>query len=264
VAVVLAFVCAAIPALATDYSSVQNGPWGMASTWTPPGVPDSATDNVTVNHSVTVDGSYIVNNLQIAGSGSLTCTGDNTLWPYGDWVNNGRASLTNGSVMFVGSGNSAIDGDSVTTFYKLVINKDALTSKVTLQQAVRISYAGLGSLNVTRGTLVTNGQDLDANVTNSVVTGGEYGKLDITIGGTVNMWMLQQDGLKYISVSGNPTVNITSWQFTMGTCLFEVSGGAVNYTQTNGWNMRIFGSSPTGFGYIVTGGTVTGECPRLS
>jgi hypothetical protein len=242
--------------LATDYTSAQAGAWGTAATWSPPGVPDSSADNVTVNHAVTVDGSYLVNNLTIA-AGVLSCSADNTLWVYGDWTNNGRATLSNGSIEFVGTATGSIGGDSTTTFSKLVINKPALEDTVVLEHAARAVFPGLGSLNVAGGTLVTNGQDFDTDVENSVVTGGGTGKLAICGGGTVDMWMLQQDGLKYISVSDGATLNVSSWQFTQGTCLFEVLGGHVNYTQTNGWNFRIFGSSPPGFGYIVTGGTVT-------
>ena len=254
---VLFLLCAAVPALATDYTSVQNGPWGNAATWSPPGVPDSSVDNVTVNHAVTVDGSYMFGNLLIGASGNVVCSGDYTLWPFGNWANNGRATLTAGAVEFVGPGDGSISGDSITPFYKLVITKQALDVKVTMHQSARVRATGLGSLNVQTGTLVTNGQDLDCDVENSVVGGGANGKLDITGDGTVSMWMLQQDGLGYVSVSDNAILNISSWQFTMGTCRFEVSGGQVNYTQENGWNMRIFGSSPPGFGYIVTGGTVT-------
>jgi len=256
-AVALLLGLAALPCLALDYVSYQNGPWGSTSTWSPAGVPDSAADNVTINHRVSLDGSYMVNNILIGASGTFVSPGDYTLRVFGAWTNNGAAELQSGAVEFVGTGDGTIGGSAPTSFWKLVINKTALANKVTLEQNARALFAGLGSLNVATGTLVTSGYDFDTDIVNSVVTGNAQGKLVINGSSTVDMWMLQQDYLGYIQVADSATLNVSSWQFTAGNCKFEVTGGAVNYTQTNGWNFRIFGGSPAGCGYIVTGGTVT-------
>jgi hypothetical protein len=257
VTILLALLAAmAAPAIATVYTSAQNGDWNSGATWTPAG-PPTRNDSVVVNHVVTLTATDSITGVTIGTTGQLVCSGAFSLIVYGNWTNNGRAALTNGFVFLQGATDVVIGGDSATTFWRLRVNKDALARTVTLNRAVTCAYPGAGALAITRGKLITNGQDLTVNATNASVEGDSTGWLAVSGGGTVNIGFLNQQHLRSFTVTGTPTVNITNRHEMYGiynvTCC-SIFGGTVNYTRAGGQNLFLY-VTQTG-GWWALGGTI--------
>ncbi|MEO0079750.1 MAG: CARDB domain-containing protein, partial [candidate division WOR-3 bacterium] len=244
------------PPVAVDYTSAQNGNWGDTMTWSPRGIP-GATDNVTINHNVTVDANQSCNNITIGTSGTLTCSGAYTLTVNGNWTNNGSTNLTNGTVTFAGSSATTIGGNNATTFYQVTIAKNALATTVTMNRAVTVSANTTTALQINTGTLVTNGQNLTVNGgTSARLVGTTTGKLDCTNGSTVTINYIYQWGLGYVSVSGAATtLNITRWDLANSGHRVDISAGTVNILSTAANALTLY-TNNQGWGWYMTGGTL--------
>ncbi|MFO7638594.1 MAG: hypothetical protein R6X14_04730, partial [bacterium] len=245
------------PPTLIDYVSAQNGDWSSTATWSPAGIP-GASDNVTINHQVTVSSNQVVNNITIGSGGTLVISIAYTLSVYGDWTNNGTATLTNGYVAFVGTAAAAIGGSNATTFYRLLINKGALGTAVTMNADVTVSYTSSAALTITQGTLNTNGNDLAVNSGSARVEGSNNGKLLIQGGSTVNIYYLYQWGLGYCEVRDPATtVNIGRHDIANSMHRFDISAGTLNYTTTGTTqNLQLY-TNNVGWGWFATGGTIT-------
>ncbi|MEO0082613.1 MAG: hypothetical protein ABIL25_10075, partial [candidate division WOR-3 bacterium] len=254
----------------TYYSTNGGGNWSDASKWSPSGVPNSNTDDVVIQsgHPITLNGSYSIRHVTINSGATFTVSSAVYLYIYGDWTNNGTATWTNGYADFRGSAAQSIGGNNPTTFYYLYLNKDALANTVTMNQAVTVSAAAAGALDINVGTLSTNGNSLTVNSTNASVTGDGTlnGQLDINTGGTTTIYNLDQSntatGLGTVSIGPGTTVNITMTH-TIGrystynhTC--NISGGTVNYNATGAnVNLSLWLPMNTSNGVFATGGTIT-------
>ncbi len=256
-AVALLLCAAATPGLAIDYTSAQSGTWGTNTTWSPQGVP-GVSDNVFINHQVTLNASYSVNNITINSGGQFRITSSYTLQVYGDWTNNGAATLTNGYVFFRGSSNGTIGGSTTTSFYRLTVNKSATSNTVTMDQNVTCTYTSSGALNITRGTFITNGHNLNVNTGSARVTGDRHGTLRINDGTTANFYYMYQWGLGRLEISGAATtVNIARHDIANSGHRTDISGGTVNYTATGATNNLQLWSNNGSWGWYATGGTIT-------
>jgi hypothetical protein len=112
------------------------------------------------------------------------------------------------------------------------------------------------TLDIQQGTFVTNGCTFTSSgtVTSTVTFNG---KLDITIGGTVSLAAISQysPGLRYMSISGAPTVNISGLHDIGYDRRCDISGGTVNYTAV-GNNLQVRYVSG-GWGWFATAGTIS-------
>ncbi len=262
VAVVGIVLAGAGAAGATDYYSTVSGNWGTPANWTPNGIPNGVADNVFINHAITIDNNYVINNVTVGSNGTIACGGAYTLQLHGDWLNSGVASLTNGYVFLRGAVNTTIGGSVKTTFYRLWVRKNLTATTVTMNQDVSCSYLGQTALSVDTGRFITNGRNLDVGNAASYVGGQPTGILDITVGGTVDIGYLNQNGnwgspgIGRVYISGSPTVTVKTFHrlWNSGARL-DMSGGTLNYTGTI-TNLGL-GSNNPGWGFYATGGTVT-------
>ncbi|MFO7637916.1 MAG: T9SS type A sorting domain-containing protein [bacterium] len=264
----LAIAILALPALAVDYVSAGSGNWSESANWSPPGVPNGAGDNVVINHAINLNGNYTVNSIAIGPAGMFT-SGAYTLMVHGDWTNNGVVSLSNGYVVLTGTANTGIGGDSATAFFRLRVDKDTLTTTVTMNQDVSCVANISGALHIEIGTLNTNNQDLtvDGGASSRVTEGQSPGERILNITGTTStvtinhlyQWgnAVNLAGRGYVTVSGTPTVNIGSHTIANSHRTFTMTGGTLNYTGA-GVNLYLTGhNGGLGTGYHVTGGSVS-------
>ena len=259
-------VLVAMPALAINYTSAANGNWGSTSTWSPPGIPGQ-NDTANINHTVTLDGNNFIHDINI-GTGTFVCNSNYYLFIYGNWTNNGTATWNSGYAYFQGSTDASIGGSGPTTFHRLYISKNALTTTLTMEADVTVSYAGPSALVIFVGTLSTNGNDLSVNASSASVAGNGTmnGKLDINTGGTATLYNLDQSrdasGLGNVAIGPGTTVNITRTH-TIGRSgtynhACNISGGTVNYNATGGtYNVLLWIPNNTSCGWFATGGTTT-------
>ncbi|MBM3313332.1 hypothetical protein FJY70_01910, partial [candidate division WOR-3 bacterium] len=241
-----------------NYTSAQNGRWGDTLTWSPRGVPGSS-DNVTINHTVNPSGTQAVLSITIGSGGALVDSGGaNSLTVNGDWTNNGTVTLTGSTVTFSGSSAAVIGGTNPTTFYQLYLSKDSLARTVTMNAAVTVSANTNTALQITTGTLTTNGRNLTVNGgTSSRVVGSTAGKLVINNGSTANIYYMYQWGLGYVVIAGDSTVvNITNkWDLANSGHRVDISSGTVNINSTVSGSLTLY-TNNSGWGWFMTGGTL--------
>jgi len=133
-----------------DYGSIATGNWNGTSTWgiwngtvfsPTTSYPNSVSTNVFINNgdAITLNGTFSINNITISNPNStLTCSGSNILSVYGNFINNGIFTPTNGTVTFTGLDPQNIGGISVTDFYKLEISNERFS--VTASKDFNVSY----------------------------------------------------------------------------------------------------------------------------
>ncbi len=247
----------AAPALAIDYTSVQDGNWGVSTTWSPAGVPGQG-DNVNIAHRVVLEANYSVDNLTIASGGKFVISGAFSVMVYGNWTNNGSDSLVNGFVFLRGPGNRTIGGSNPTSFWRLNIRKSSTSDTVYLTQNISARYPGSGTFMVDTGNFVTNGRNLDVSVTNARVDGMIAGRFWVTGASTVNIYWLYQWGLGYFYVtSPSAVVNIFRQDIANSQHRMDILDGTVNYTGTGtNLNLQLY-TNNNGWGWFATGGTIT-------
>lgn len=117
-------------------------------------VPTSGvTNNPTIGAPPTGFTSADCNNLSIESGRTLTINNSSAiLHIYGNLVNNGTFTHTDGEVHFEGINDASISGTSSTTFYKLQINKSASSNFIDLLNDITIS----SELNMVLGKIKTN------------------------------------------------------------------------------------------------------------
>jgi hypothetical protein len=230
--------------------------WDTANNWDPDLIPSSSANVIIPSGcprypDVTTGVTATCNNLTINSGGSLALSGG-TINVYGSWTNNNTFTATSGTVTFAGTAAAAVGGTSGTAFYNLTVNKGAFATAVTQNAAVTVS----ATLDIQQGTFVTNGYALTVSGS-TTGTGAQNGKLDVTIGGTVNLASIDQyNNLANMAVSGTPTVNISgNHNITNSGQRCDISGGTVNYTST-GTNLTLQ-TNNAGWGWYATGGTIS-------
>jgi hypothetical protein len=252
----------AAPAAATQYVSVAAGNWSAPATWGAAGYPQTAADSVTISHTVTLDLSPAgaVAAVTIGPGGTLACSGAWTLQVNGDWVNNGSAALTNGTVALAGPGAAQIGGTAPTSFRVLQIAKSAYVT-VTMNQNVTAAASPTG-LYIDRGRLLTNGYNLTVPNMTISTAGGLVGTLDITGSSVVNLGSIRQDNVGVDSVKigagpSSPQVTISGshvqWNFGQ---IMKMWGGTLTYTGTGASTNLMLSSNNTNWGCYIYGGTV--------
>ena len=274
-AVLVLIALVAGPALAADYTSVQNGNWNDPTTWGEVTLfPNSSYDNATINHQVTLNGSYSVGDITIGSGGTFVCNTNYYLFIYGDWENNGTANWLNGYADFRGSSDVSLGGSNPTTFFRVYINKIALANTVLLNQNMTVSYTGATALDINIGTLSTNGNDLTVNSGGASVSGNgsNNGRLEIGSGSEVSVHNLDQgssaSGLGSVTIDGSATVvNISGTHqvgayYTGSSWIFHVCNiyaGTIEYLGTgSSYNLDL--NAPTyssSYGWYATGGLIT-------
>ncbi len=137
---------------AADCATVQNGIWNAPIIWTGcGGGTPGATDNVSINHTVTLTQNESAANVTINASGTLNLAGY-TLDVKGNWDNShgGTFNHENGTVQFsASSGSQSLSGD--TTFCDVIID---LSSNVTFDWGNNTTTVIAGNLSKsTSGTL---------------------------------------------------------------------------------------------------------------
>ena len=100
------------------------------------------------------------------------------------WVNNGTFSAGSGTVIITGNGTdaqSAIGGDSITTFHNVIINKTSNGSQ--LQQDIQVDSV----LRLMGGTLDLNGKNLTLGSAHGIIEGEtEANRITGTTGGVIS------------------------------------------------------------------------------
>jgi hypothetical protein len=131
----------------TDWSDCRNWEYGKLPTTAisamiPAGMP---------RYPVISSSAAVAKDLTIASGASLTLSSVPTLEVYGDWTNNGTATLTgSGSVIFRGSVNQTIGGSSATPFSGLAITKTGGTVQLTRDLAIGTAlWLNSGTLTTT-------------------------------------------------------------------------------------------------------------------
>ncbi|MEO0081955.1 MAG: T9SS type A sorting domain-containing protein [candidate division WOR-3 bacterium] len=255
------------PAIAENYVSNQNGSWGTSTIWTPQGIP-GASDNVTVNHNVTVDADRACLNITIGGTGTLTCAGAYVLTVYGDWTNNGATNLTNGVVTFAGTAPASIGGSKTTSFYRLYVCKDVRATTVTMNADVNVVANVAYALCVQVGTLRTNNYNLTVSSTNDQAvrdSSNASTNSQLTIDGTTNTVTIAGQlyqfggsgtGYGYVTISGSPTVLIGKHYLVNAYRGFTMNGGKLTYTSSTGNSLYMTGHNSTDAGCWINGGKV--------
>jgi fibronectin-binding autotransporter adhesin len=235
-AVAASLVLAAAPAQAatctlsgpTTWSLGASGVWGTAGNWTPATVPNSSSTNVCIvdgASTVSMNGSFSVGDLQLAGGNTLA-VGGNTL-------NVGGTSILNAGAVTIGNGNLTLGnnvtlsgGGTITTTSDVFINQASggltLTNvDNTIQGTGQYGQNGLsitnqsgGTINALGGTLTMNGGGL---ITNAGLLGAvNTGTLEID--NTVN-----NAGGNITANAGTVSVNST----INGGTLNSISGGTL-------------------------------------
>ncbi len=271
--VCLLVVCSTVVVLADTHTSIASGPWSSGATWDKGALPHTG-DNVVIAspHTVTVTANVAekVNNVTIDNGATLACGGPYGFSFGGDWINNGTFNCGTGTVtdtMGLISSNTTIGGTKPTTFYKLVIVKDTLTSTVTLNSDVTISQEAPNALVIKKGTLITNGKNLDVSGTTASVAGDGTlnGRLVINNGSVVNIFDLNQGagGVGYVHISGDNTVVNIARTHTIGyrTVVLprcDILGGRVNYTATGSvLNLNLDADTYNdAYGWYASGGVI--------
>ena len=176
-----ALLCVAVvPGLATSYVSNSAGDWATPTIWTPNGLP-GASDNVTINHAVTMAAAQSVNAITIGASGSFAPGAGINLNVAGDWTNNGTFIEGTSTVTFNDS--STIGGSSTHQFYTVNVtgNLRAPTADMTVKGDWNCTGKfrhGAGRMVFCGSSLITGGaQFLNVDINNTsdgnvTVTGG--------------------------------------------------------------------------------------------
>lgn len=223
-------------AFSADITSQQNGNWGSASTWVG-GVIPTASDNVTINHNITIEATGFACNNLIVNSGRQLIfsvnstktftvngdllnnglfgtdnpnTGNNTVIIKGNISNNGNFKTIQGNsstnVTLNGLSTQYISGSSVIAFQGLTINN---TSNISLNNNITVN----GSLTLTSGTIFTNNYSVTLATTGTINTTGN-GRIEGTvtkniISGTTGIIRLMAVN-NYVQIQTTPTPSITS------------------------------------------------------
>jgi hypothetical protein len=151
--------------------------WGVASNWSTNVVPVSAS-NVFINSGVPFmplisDGGRVCNNITIANGGALTINNTNSnLTIYGNFINNGLFSNTNGRVNFSGTSTQVIPPAN---YARLGINNIAGVScsgNIIIKDSLVFNNGcfSIGNNNLT--LLGTTSKIIGANATKFIITNG--------------------------------------------------------------------------------------------
>lgn len=124
------FVILSIPCSTAIFTSSQNGNWSSSLTWGGAGVP-TASDNVVINHTVTLTANTTVTNVTINNGGTLDVAINNySLTVKGNWTKNGGTFTARaGTVIFSGIADKTI-GEA-----PLLLSITLLLIKVQISQA---------------------------------------------------------------------------------------------------------------------------------
>jgi uncharacterized repeat protein (TIGR01451 family) len=201
IAVLAVFIC--VPAFALSFTSNQSGDWGVATTWTPTGIPiagDSVTITnshvITVSDTRSIDSVTFLNNsggkeLHIVTGGNLTVTGSGTaiqLNPSSDGVN--LLAMDGGSV-FLTAGSLSINGGALSLARlrftslggTLSIADDLLFTGNAINAQLQFDPSSSGTVEI-GGDLSNNGNISTAGSSSTFLFNG-------TVGQTINGYTFQ-------------------------------------------------------------------------
>ncbi|OUJ66844.1 LamG-like jellyroll fold domain-containing protein, partial [Hymenobacter crusticola] len=184
-----ATVMVSVPTTATTtWNGSSSNAWSDCSNWSYGKVPD-ATTHVIIPASLSryptlASGTLTAANLTIASGANFTLDPNASLEVYGDWTNNGAASLA-GTVSFRGATTQNLGGTSLSSFAKLTVNK---TGTLTLQRAATVT----GTLTMTSGMLATDVYELTTTGASLVESSSSY-----VLGTTLSTATLNTAGTRY-------------------------------------------------------------------
>jgi hypothetical protein len=259
--VLVALLGSALAAQPLVWAGGTSSAWETASNWVPAIVP-TATNSVVIPDSTTtanspqISGSEAVGKITIEPGGSLSMAAASELAVSGDFVNNGDFTAGTGVVSFVGNQQSRIGGNSPTTFYRLIIDKDDRAVEVRQTGVITISGSSVytaPNFDLVQGTYHNDGYDLTCTGDVGRSTTGQA-ELHVS-GGDVSLVDVHQfGGLRQFTVTGGTVAIHGRHGIAHSGQRFDMSGGTVTYTATgSAMNLRVF-TNGSGWGYYMTGG----------
>jgi hypothetical protein len=152
------------------HTAINNGLWSDPNTWSDGVVPAAGEDVVIpASFTVTLDiNTAAIRNLSLAGT--LTVPGTQALTLSGNYTNTGMFTPGTGTVELTGGSNQvlAATAPGTLTFYRLTVNKDPATAKVT----------ATSKLKATKKLTLTSGK---------LVSGSDYGDIEIGMDGELQL-----------------------------------------------------------------------------
>lgn len=138
-----------------NYTSIANGDWNSATTWSPSGIPASS-DTVTITNSVTVSvANERATDITINSGGTLTVSSGYYLYIYATLaVNSGGNFSGAGNAVFVNSGVTIMNGSgsynkfSGTYYFVILSGTDTIGSSVSFSSSANFKFNNGGSFFV--------------------------------------------------------------------------------------------------------------------
>ena len=223
-----AFVTVTVPVVPAVTWLGNSTDWNDCLNWSYGRVPNATTDAVIPAGLSTYpnlnSGTLNALNLTVANGATLTLGSAATLQVFGNWANNGTATL-GGTVAFTGTAtNQQVGGSAATTFSTLTVNKS--TGTVTLQRDIDVSTAltltsGLMNTTASYRVRLGNTATFSGETETSYLTGNMETTRTLSPAGTSSTFGGM--GLTLATSAGNPTVpGVTRVIRTTGTGLTGV------------------------------------------
>lgn len=148
--------------ITADWDNASNWGCGIIPTTTTNVVIPSVLEPGNVYPVVGSVSTSVCQNLTIQLGASVTVDPTNDLSVYGDFTNDGVASLGTGTIRFRGSSTQVVDGSTISEFGSVTIDNNVTPNPaVELNNDIMIS----GTLTFVEGKLHLNGSDIDLNGT---------------------------------------------------------------------------------------------------
>jgi|GEM_PF-2208603 len=142
-------------------------------------------------------------NITIDASASVTVNSGKDLSVYGDWTNNGAATVGSGTIIFTGGSAQTVNGSTTTTFGNITVNN---ASGVTLN--VNANLAGI--LTPTLGAFTSNGRLTMLSTASQTALIAGTGSGSVVGNVTIQRYMSSALGYHYYS---SPINNLTRDEF---------------------------------------------------
>lgn len=160
------------------FTSAANGMWNSPATWSPAGIPGPGSQ-VTVIHSIELDGDAQVHSLDVVGTGELSL-GTNRL----TIDNGGSLNVVAGAGLDVSTGEIAYEGNAtvfgISSYHHLETNGLLDLSSVSITGNLTLS--GLGTTTISTDTTIPGSLELTGAATLEVEDG-----VTLTIGGNLTV-----------------------------------------------------------------------------